>query len=175
MIRWQRALLEVRGLRQAILAGRDSFAYLDGQAIDEATLRQMRLDGFYRAVDRYEPSHGSDDLFRGVYNSTDRPLVHLDEVDARLDAATRNIDWLLNRYASPGNVQHAWFESIPTSVGYHQRLLARRNPPRHSTRFTRRSTAHLSRCLRDEVLRIAEVLALAAPANPIAPMVAMVN
>ncbi|TWU49571.1 DUF4332 domain-containing protein [Rubripirellula reticaptiva] len=118
MIRWQRAMLEVRGLRQAMLAGRDTFARYAGGPIDEAALRQMRLDGFYRAVDRYEPSRGWDDLYHNVYSGAGRPLVHLDEVEARIDAATRNIDWLLSRYTSPDKLQHAWFETIPSSVGY---------------------------------------------------------
>ncbi|MGB7328826.1 MAG: DUF4332 domain-containing protein [Rubripirellula sp.] len=118
MIRWQRALLEVRGLRQAMLAGRETFARYAGGPIDEAALRQMRLDGFYRAVDRYEPSRNWDDLYRNAYSGAGRPLVHLDEVEARIDAATRNIDWLLSRYTSPDNLQHTWFETIPSSVGY---------------------------------------------------------
>ncbi|QDT06739.1 hypothetical protein K227x_51550 [Rubripirellula lacrimiformis] len=118
MIRWRRALLEVRGLRQALLAGRETWARYAGGPIDETTLRRMRLDGFLHAIDHYEPSRGWDDHYQNAYASTYRPLVHLDEVEARIDSATRNIDWLLSRYADPSAVQHAWFESIPASASY---------------------------------------------------------
>lgn len=113
MIRWQRALLEVRGLRAAILAGREAFGRHAVPAWDEATLRQMRMDGFVRAIDR-----GFDDWYDAAYAGPNRPLVHIDEVDSRIDSATRHIDWLLSRYAAADPLQHAWFEQIPASAGY---------------------------------------------------------
>ncbi len=118
MIRWRRALLEIRGLRQTLLSGRESIDRYATTPIDEASLRRMRMDGFCRAIDHYEPSLGWDDLYRHAYTGSSRPLVHLDDIDARIDSATRNIDWLLSRYASADPLQHAWFDSIPSSSGY---------------------------------------------------------
>lgn len=114
MIRWRRALLEVRGLRQTLVHGRDHFVHTSYPTLDEFALRRMRLDGFLHAVDRYDRSQNWDDLYRNDL----RPLRHIDDIDARIESAVRHIDWLLDRYAGPASIQHAWFETIPASAIY---------------------------------------------------------
>lgn len=113
MIRWRRTLLEVRGLRAAILADRDqSFATIG--LLDEPTLRRRRMDGFLHAVDRYDRTRGWNDLFPEDY----RPLHKLDDIDHRIDSATRQIEWLLQRYAGPDAVKSTWFEAAPQHFNY---------------------------------------------------------
>ncbi len=114
MIRWRRALLEVRGLRSAVISSHSHFAADPHFPLDESSLRRLRLDGFLHALDRYGRSRSWDDSFPQSY----RPIHRLDDIDHRIDSATRQIDWLLERYASPNQVQHAWYETLPETASY---------------------------------------------------------
>ena len=114
MIRWRRALLEVRGLRSAVISSHSHFAADPHFPLDESSLRRLRLDGFLHALDRYGRSRSWDDSFPQSY----RPIHQLDDIDHRIDSATRQIDWLLERYASPNQVQHAWYETLPETASY---------------------------------------------------------
>lgn len=142
MIRWRRALLEVRGLRSAIVASHRHFADTQHSPLDEATLRRLRLDGFLHAIDRYDRSRSWDDSYPESY----RPIHRLDDIDHRIDSATRQIDWLLERYASPEKVQHTWYETLPASASYRSAttlgdtLRAVREDLRQIHRYTLRST-----------------------------------
>jgi hypothetical protein len=114
MIRWRRTLLEVRGLRAAIDSKRSHFEHPPVTPLDEHALRRLRLDGFLHAVDRYDRSRSWNDLFPETY----RPLHQLDDIDQRIDSATRQIDWLLERYAGTDKLQYAWFETLPETASY---------------------------------------------------------
>ncbi|MFK8114560.1 MAG: DUF4332 domain-containing protein [Rubripirellula sp.] len=114
MIRWRRTLLEVRGLRTAITSNRDQWNLGPISSLDETSLRRRRLDGFLHAVDRYDRSRSWNDLYPENY----RPLHQLDDIDHRIDSATRQIDWLLQRYANPESVQSTWFEPLPETIHY---------------------------------------------------------
>ncbi len=142
MIRWRRALLEVRGLRSAVLASHDRFAPDPHAPLDESSLRRLRLDGFLHAIDRYDRSRSWDDSYPESY----RPIHRLDDIDHRIDSATRQIDWLLERYASPDKVQCAWYETLPESASYRsattlgETLRAIREDLRQVHRYTMRGS-----------------------------------
>lgn len=133
MIRWRRALLEVRGLREAILATRryvHNVDYRDGLH-DAALLRRRRLDGFVSAIDRYDSSRGWKDFYSDIPHASDLhhasrirtdadihssaygrivdPIDSISELDARVESATRQIDWLLQRYSASENYNHDWY------------------------------------------------------------------
>jgi hypothetical protein len=108
MIRWRRALVEVRGLRQTLLSRRDPLSAPPISPLDESELRRMRLDGFLHAIDRYDRSRNWDDLYPESY----RPLHHIDDIGQRIDSATRQIDWLLERYAGADKPQSAWYAPV---------------------------------------------------------------
>ncbi|GAA5506038.1 DUF4332 domain-containing protein [Novipirellula caenicola] len=146
MIRWRRALLEVRGLRDAILATRQHLrstghAYAtDFGPRDEAILRRRRLDGFLDAIDRFDPSRGWNEFYSDAYYADDLhhasrvrseadvrysrsgraidPIHSLDELDQRVESATRQIDWLLQRYASNEHVDHQWYQQAGESSAF---------------------------------------------------------
>ncbi|WP_442506281.1 DUF4332 domain-containing protein [Novipirellula sp. SH528] len=139
MIRWRRALLEVRGLREAILATRQNIRsaghthHADFGPQDAAILRRRRLDGFLDAIDRFDPSRGWNEFYSDSYFSADLhhasrvrgeadvyrsrtgrvvdPIHSLDELDQRVESATRQIDWLLQRYASNEQMDHPWYQA----------------------------------------------------------------
>ncbi|MGI9472619.1 MAG: hypothetical protein ACR2NZ_13850, partial [Rubripirellula sp.] len=110
MIRWRRALSEVRGLRRALLSGVGPVSDRRWSPVDEQSLRRLRLDGFLHAVDRYDRSRHWDDLYPEAY----RPIHQIDDIDHRIHSATRQIDWLLDRYGRD-RPQHAWYESRTTN------------------------------------------------------------
>ncbi|WP_372725222.1 DUF4332 domain-containing protein, partial [Novipirellula sp.] len=168
MIRWRRALLEVRGLRDAILATRQNLRSTghpysaDFGPQDAAILRRRRLDGFLDAIDRFDPSRGwnefysdsyfVDDLHHAsrirseadVYRSrTGRvidPIHSLDELDQRVESATRQIDWLLQRYASNEQFDHQWYQTAGESSAFggttlEETLRTIRNDLMHASRY----------------------------------------
>ena len=119
MIRWRRALMEVRGLRSAILAGRRSqnaSQEVFVSEMDHATARRRRLDGFLKAVDRYAPGSNWDDF----YGDATRGNHFVDDIESRIESATRQIDWLLDRYAKGDNLQSDWFQSLPNYAAAQQ-------------------------------------------------------
>lgn len=110
MIRWRRALSEVRGLRNAILSDKTRHsATVHYSVSDETSLRRERLNRFLRAVDRYDHSPSGD----GFYRESDRPLHQIDDIEYRIESATRQIDWLLKRYADPQSAQYVWYQPLP--------------------------------------------------------------
>ncbi|EMI16047.1 hypothetical protein RMSM_07034 [Rhodopirellula maiorica SM1] len=143
MIRWRRALLEVRGLRDAILATRQTLRSTghpysaDFGPQDEAILRRRRLDGFLDAIDRFDPSRGWNEFYSDAYYADDLhhasrvrseadvrrspsgraidPIHSLDELDQRVESATRQIDWLLQRYTSNEQFDHPWYQAAGES------------------------------------------------------------
>ena len=114
MIRWRRTLMEVHGLRDAVLRSRDSFDDRYAPA-DDVIRRRERLDGFLHTIDRYADYHYGDSnhYFDHVY----RAQSNADEIESRIDAATRQIDWLLDRYQGDG-IHYDWYRSLPPSAAY---------------------------------------------------------
>ena len=106
MIRWRRALSEVRGLRRTLVSGVGLRSDQRWSPVDEQSLRRMRLDGFLHSVNRYDRSKQWDDFYPETYRS----IHQSDDIDHRIHSATRQIDWLLDRYGK-NRPQHAWYES----------------------------------------------------------------
>ncbi len=167
MIRWRRALLEVRGLRDAILATRQSFRksghvdFVDHGPQDAAIQRRRRLDGFLDAIDRFDASRGwkefysdspfSDDLYhasrvrdRAEIQASQEgrvvdPIHSLDHLEQRVESATRQIDWLLQRYASSEDLSHDWYRAARESTAFGGTTLA------ETLRTIRNDLVHASR------------------------------
>ena len=81
--------------------------------------RRRRLDGFLHAVDRYE----RDRQHRGhhwapAYDDTYPSQRYAEEIQSRLDAATRQIDWLLHRYRDGGLRYDDWYRSLSATDAY---------------------------------------------------------
>ncbi len=118
MIRWRRALSEVRGLRSTVSSADYRQAPpLPYSPVNEAALRRLRLDGFLHAVDHYPYDRSGD--WNDFYPEAYRPLHQLDEIDYRIESATRQIDWLLKRYADAKSVQYSWFQPLPEAGNYY--------------------------------------------------------
>ncbi|MDA8746437.1 hypothetical protein N9N28_17575, partial [Rubripirellula amarantea] len=115
-IRWRRALMEVRGLRQAIVDARDVFATSPYASMDRSSYERYSLNGFLHAVDHYRDNAHWDTA--DWYRYADRPYQQLDEVDARIDSATRLIDSLLSRYSASDAPTHAWYESVASELHF---------------------------------------------------------
>ncbi len=111
--RWQRTLAEVHSLRDALArsAGYSGQGYRPGYfppAIDDVAARRRHLDGLLHNGDRHQrtanlqPSDGA----------SHRPTSA--DIDNRIDAATRQIDWLLERYACD-DLFSDWYRTMPAS------------------------------------------------------------
>lgn len=115
MIRWRRVLAEVRGLQRALLAADDrhfsAFAY---NTFDDAALSQLRLRGFLHSIDHHRDVERPEFFYTDPY----RPLHTIDDIDYRIDSATRQIDWLVARYQDSGGWLASWYEDIPATVDY---------------------------------------------------------
>jgi len=112
MIRWRRMLMEVRGLRETVLGQRrDATGF--PSPLDEVARRRQRLDGFLHALDRYDRDRRHrDQTWSQYYNDVHRSQCQAEEIETRIDAATRQIDWLLERYRSD-RLHDAWYQPLP--------------------------------------------------------------
>lgn len=113
IIGWRRTLLEVRGLRETIVNGhRADPSFVDPISQDEAG-RRRRLDGLLNSVDRYDRARVWDHDGRSRW-----PLNRSEDIRDRIDSATRQIDWLLDRYAASDSVDRNWYDALPASASY---------------------------------------------------------
>jgi hypothetical protein len=117
LIRWRRALSEVRGIRHALLSDDQRIVgTLPYPSADEAALRRLRMEGFLHAIDHYDYDHARnwDEFYpESFYPESHRPLHQIDEIEYRIESATRQIDWLLQLYADPSAVHSSWYHSRP--------------------------------------------------------------
>ena len=114
MIRWRRALAEVRGLRDTFSSDQHRQRRADGFADRRETLRRESLNGFLYTVDHYDHPATIDDWYSDPARWDDRS----DEIEFRIDSATRHIDWLLKRYADPTAVPFHWYDPLPETAAY---------------------------------------------------------
>ena len=127
LIRWRRTLREVRGLREALgaYAGQSDFRYpayseFDSPYIDTASIRRQRLDDFLHATRQYDHRRWTSDAdWRPYeYRAADYvPRTHRwtsRDIVTRIESATRQIDWLIQRYAAADIVNLDWYSSIPS-------------------------------------------------------------
>ncbi len=116
LIRMRRALSEVRGL-QALMAQGSEGGTVYPTPVDDLAFRRRRLEGFAHAIDRYDYRTGWDRFYGEAY----KPLGAIDDINVRIEAATRQIDWLLNRYANVDSTSDAaahWYANLPASLSY---------------------------------------------------------
>ncbi len=116
LIRMRRALSEVRGL-QALIDQSDHVHPVSTSPLDDLALRRRRLEGFAHAIDRYDYRTGWDRFYGEAY----KPLGAIDDIHVRIEAATRQIDWLLNRYANADASSDSaapWHVNLPASLSY---------------------------------------------------------
>ncbi len=113
LIRLRRALSEVRALKSLMTSRRDDYS----TAFDEQALRRRRFEGFSHAIDHYDYRSGWDRFYGEAY----KPLHAIDDINVRIEAATRQIDWLLNRYAvvdSASDSAMDWYATLPPALSY---------------------------------------------------------
>jgi len=67
-----------------------------------------RVDAFAEALDRYDPSRGWDRFYSDAY----RPMPSAD-IEMRINAATRQIDWLLSHYDAASPIAADWYRNAP--------------------------------------------------------------
>tara|TARA_R110002049_G_scaffold285698_1_gene466718 strand:- start:117284 stop:121798 length:4515 start_codon:yes stop_codon:yes gene_type:complete len=138
MIRWRRMLMEIRGLRDSILHDGVRPTYRH-DPFESVTRRRQRLDGFLHAIDRYAGDRYAHDLDSAYDDRRDLPELrnrhghvrdanwarydahdltarrNAEEIDSRIDAATRQIDWLLERYRD-GGLHDDWYQTLSPST-----------------------------------------------------------
>ncbi len=113
LIRLRRALSEVRALRSLMSERRDAYS----TPLDDTSSRRRRYEGFAHAIDHYDNRSGWDRFYGEAY----KPLHAIDDIHVRVEAATRQIDWLLNRYAATEattDVAANWYASLPQALSY---------------------------------------------------------
>jgi hypothetical protein len=175
VIHWHRAQMEVAALQHCLLTGKNESTSTPSP-VDERSLRRMRLNRFLHALDKPKPSD------RERMATASSPLARgRESINHHILLATRQIDWLIDRYAGPDRVSRAWYEqdqSVPgTSTTLSSKLRTIRDvlrqihaynqgysatnsrPPTHELSLARRCEQWLLSAIkqlkrhRDEVLR----------------------
>ncbi|MAI70220.1 MAG: hypothetical protein CMM01_04840 [Rhodopirellula sp.] len=175
VIHWQRAQMEVAALQHCMLTGRSEMPSASSP-VDERALRRMRLNRFLHKLDKPHASQqevetGESTPLTGGRNSLNQHIL----------LATRQIDWLTDRYSGPDRISRSWYEqdqSIPGTAAtlsstlrtirdilrqihnYNQRPQPSAvHPPMHELSLARRCEQWLLSAIkqlkrhRDEVLR----------------------
>ncbi|MCP4942045.1 MAG: hypothetical protein GY924_08720, partial [Planctomycetaceae bacterium] len=180
VVHWQRAQMEVAALQHCLLTGKSGVTST-ASPVDERSLRRMRLNRFLHTLDQ---PHSSDEE---VATAESTPLARGSEsINQHILLATRQIDWLVDRYAGPDRVSRSWYEqdqSIPGTAttlsstlrtirevlrqihSYNQgQPTTASHPPMHELSLARRCEQWLLSAIkqlkrhRDEVLRRTHVL-----------------
>ncbi|MGI9468871.1 MAG: DUF4332 domain-containing protein [Rubripirellula sp.] len=110
VIHWQRAQMEVAALQHCLFTGK-SGATSTSSPVDERSLRRMRLNCFLHTLDQ---PHSPEEEVASAKNT---PLSRgRESINQHILLATRQIDWLVDRYAGPDRASRSWYEqdqSIP--------------------------------------------------------------
>ena len=175
VIHWQRAQMEVAALQHCLLTGK-SGTTPTSSPVDERSLRRMRLNRFLHTLDKPHSSDGK------VATAENTPVARgRDSINQHVLLATRQVDWLVDRYTGPDRASRSWFEqdqSIPGTATtlsatlrtirdvlrqihtYNQRQpTTASHPPMHELSLARRCEQWLLSAIkqlkrhRDEVLR----------------------
>lgn len=175
VVHWQRAQLEVAALQHCLLTGQSGTTSASSP-VDERSLRRMRLNRFLHTLDK--PHSPKPELGTGTNTAFTRGR---NSINQHILLATRQIDWLVERYAGPDRVSRSWYEqdqSIPGTATtlnstlrtirdilrqihtYNQRQpISSSQPPMHELSLARRCEQWLLSAIkqlkrhRDEVVR----------------------
>lgn len=110
VVHWQRAQMEVAALQHCLLTGTSEVG-AKSAPVDERSLRRMRLSRFLHTLDK---PHSPEQKF-SAREHTDISRSR-NSINQHILLATRQIDWLVERYAGPDRVIRSWYEqdqSIP--------------------------------------------------------------
>ncbi len=109
VVHWQRAQMEIAALQQCLFTGK-SAQVPTPSPVDERSLRRMRLDRFLHTLDKPQPTDRQRAAEGRTFSRGRGSIAH------HILLATRQIDWLVDRYAGPDRVTRSWYEqdhSIP--------------------------------------------------------------
>ncbi|TWU08544.1 DUF4332 domain-containing protein [Stieleria varia] len=104
VLRWRRVLAEIRGLQEAALASRQNHPagwYGLRYPGDPTETRRNRMEQFIRSLDHHGERNQWDDYYRHSGTSG------IDEIDARIEAALRQLDGLVRQYAGNRDLDFA--------------------------------------------------------------------
>ncbi|QDV46017.1 ATP-dependent DNA helicase RecG [Stieleria neptunia] len=121
--RWRRVMTELSGLREIISSDvhRDAVGRPLGDAtalpMSEHMLRRERMHHFLSSLDRYagDPSAAAS---WSAFAAGARPTRWPDEIDLRIEAIVRQVDWLAARYDQPHSAAPVWYRDLPEDLAY---------------------------------------------------------
>ncbi|WP_372896265.1 DUF4332 domain-containing protein [Stieleria sp.] len=121
--RWRRVMTELSGLREIISSAvhRDAFDRPLREAgalpMSEHMLRRERMHHFLSSLDHYadDPSMAAS---WAAFAAGARPSRWPDEIDLRIEAIVRQVDWLAARYDHPHSAAPVWYRDLPAELAY---------------------------------------------------------
>ena len=111
VIHWQRAQMEVAALQQSLLAGK-SDATSTSPPADERSLRRMRLNRFLSTLDQ---NHSQEEEVAAAKSGSLSP--GRETINQHILLATRQIDWLVERYTDADRGNQSWYEQDQSISG----------------------------------------------------------
>ncbi|PAY17082.1 hypothetical protein CKO51_23230 [Rhodopirellula sp. SM50] len=121
--RWRRVMTELSGLREIISSAvhRDTFdrplRETGALPMSEHMLRRQRMHHFLSSLDHYadDPSMAAS---WSAFSAAARPSRWPDEIDLRIEAIVRQVDWLAARYDHPHSATPVWYRDLPADLAY---------------------------------------------------------
>ncbi|MCA9136353.1 MAG: hypothetical protein KDB00_06335, partial [Planctomycetales bacterium] len=124
IIRWRRVIAELSSLREAIFAesNRSVLEQLYHRSgalpLTEQVLRRERMNHFLTSLDYYT-SHPSSVAPWDAFATTSSLSRWPDEIDLRIEAILRQIDWLSAHYDRPHAAVPLWYRDLPYTPTYY--------------------------------------------------------
>ena len=110
VVHWQRAQMEIAALQQCLLTVKEA-PVPTASPVDERSLRRMRLERFLHTLDKPQPSERERTAENRAFTRGRGSINH------HILLATRQIDWLVDRYAGPDRATRSWYEQDPSIPG----------------------------------------------------------
>lgn len=123
IIRWRRVMAELSSLREAILgkSNRSAVEQLYNRSgalpLTEQVLRQERMSHFLTSLDYYA-THSSSGALGDAFVTASAQSWWPDEIDLRIEAIVRQIDWLSSHYERAHTSAPLWYRDLATSQAY---------------------------------------------------------
>ncbi|QEF97342.1 hypothetical protein Mal15_13820 [Stieleria maiorica] len=121
--RWRRVMTELSSLREMVASDanrwdlRRTFDGLGTLPMSEQVLRRGRMHHFLWALDH----HAADPTVAtswGAFAADGHTTRWPDEIDLRIEAIVRQVDWLAARYDQPHSLASAWYRDLPSELTY---------------------------------------------------------